>query len=268
MAPARIDPDPARYSARCSVMTPVSLPAKRVTGSSPSQVTVIIVQRVNLTWYDPAVGNWAVAVSANALSSPGFNGPIGNRIVNPDGGGWGVTMEPGDYGVYWDPIARQGFAWANVDTTGDFAMGLAVCPSDCEQTPDGEVNVIDLLVLLNSWGADAGGGPCDVTFDGVVDGMDFTLLLDAWGLCPVESAAAPGPGPREPVAAATHRIGRSPDLDGNGLVDVDDLETLKSAWGLCGDCPSDLDGDGRVDTRDMLSLLRDWGVARGDRHRP
>ena len=176
------------------------------------------------------------------------------------GGAWGVTQEVGDYGVFWDPQIQHGFAWANVDHEADFAVGFALCPSDCLQTPDGLVGIQDLLALLSRWGTEAGGGPCDVNNDGVIDLIDFTVLLGAWGPCQAVSAAAPVPGPSRPAVAGTRRMVQSPDLDGNGLVDAADLAMIRFAWGPCGDCRADLDGDGRVDVRDMLSLLRAMGT--------
>ena len=216
-------------------------------------------QQLGLTFFDESAGNWALASSGNAQTSPGFGGPIGNRVVAVQGGAWGLTLEVGDYGVFWSPQLQQGFVWANVDHEADFAVGFAMCPSDCLQTPDGLVGIRDLLSLLARWGTEGGGGPCDVNDDGVIDPIDFVAMLGAWGPCQAASAAVPGPGPRRPVRAPTRRIAQSPDLDGNGLVDAADLALLRLAWGPCGNCRADLDGDGRIDVRDMLSLLQTTG---------
>jgi predicted outer membrane repeat protein len=97
---------------------------------------------VNLTRYDPVAGNWALAVTGNTANSPGFDGPVGNRVLSLEGGAWGVTSDLGDYGVYWDPSVQLGFAWANVDVAEDFGLGVALCPADCRQTPDGEVAAV------------------------------------------------------------------------------------------------------------------------------
>ncbi|MHC4787356.1 MAG: right-handed parallel beta-helix repeat-containing protein, partial [Planctomycetota bacterium] len=103
----------------------------------------------NVIAYDGAVGNWALAVAGNTAASPGFGGPIGDRVVSL-GGDWGTTPQLGDYGVFWNPAAQAGFAWANVDFVGDFSAGVALCPADCRQTPDGAVSVLDFLALLAS----------------------------------------------------------------------------------------------------------------------
>jgi hypothetical protein len=209
---------------------------------------------VNLTRYDHDVGNWALVVAGNSANSPGHDTPVGDRVAVLDGGAWGLTNTLGDYGVYWDPALQQGFAWANVDCAGEFGLGVALCPADCRQTPDGAVGVTDLLAMLARWGDASVGSPCDIDFDGVIGVADFIVLVDAWGPCPLAARSSPL-GRRRPAL-------RPADLDANGLVDADDLVALKSAWGLCGDCPADLDGDGRVGTRDLLSLIRDWGAPR------
>jgi parallel beta-helix repeat protein len=215
--------------------------------------------QVNLTRYDPDVGNWSLVVTSNFADSPGYDGPVGDRVLSLEGGAWGVTNEIGDYGVYWNPASQQGFAWANVDVARDFGLGVALCPADCLQTPDGEVSIVDFLALLRRWGESSWGSPCDIDADGVIGQQDVLDLLQVWGPCPPPAMAA---GER-PV----HRMGRprlmsrSPDLDGNALVGRADLAILRAAWGPCDDCPADLDSDGRVGNSDLLRLLAAWGPA-------
>ncbi|MHC4775108.1 MAG: DUF7901 domain-containing protein [Planctomycetota bacterium] len=57
------------------------------------------------------------------------------------------------------------------------------CPCDCEEPPDGTVDVGDFLALLAQWGT---AGPCDCEDppDGAVDVGDFLALLATWGDCP------------------------------------------------------------------------------------
>jgi hypothetical protein len=212
---------------------------------------------VNLTYYDPIAGNWALAVAANTAPSPGFLTQYGNRVVSGPGHGWGTTTELGDYGVYWNIVTEEGFVWANVDHSSDFGVGLALCPADCRQTPDGEVGMSDVLALLATWGAAAGGGPCDVDFNGVIDVPDFLALLDAWGPCPLAAAPPPPDGTRlvrQRSAPAPAPSMRGADIDGNGVVEQRDLLILRDAWGPCVACPADFDGDGRVDVTDYLHL--------------
>jgi hypothetical protein len=60
------------------------------------------------------------------------------------------------------------------------------CEEDCAgMTPDGQVDVADLLALLANWGP---GATCDVapapSGDGVINVTDLLALLAAWGSCP------------------------------------------------------------------------------------
>ncbi len=58
------------------------------------------------------------------------------------------------------------------------------CPGDISGS--GNVDGVDLTVLLGLWGTDGTGGEflADITDDGVVDGADLTVVLGAWGACP------------------------------------------------------------------------------------
>jgi hypothetical protein len=58
------------------------------------------------------------------------------------------------------------------------------CASDVDG--NGEVNGIDLAIVLDKWGTD--GGPdyaaADVNRSGTVNGADLAMLLNSWGPCP------------------------------------------------------------------------------------
>ncbi len=54
------------------------------------------------------------------------------------------------------------------------------CPADISN--DGDVSVVDLLILLDAWGTNGPLG--DVNYDGIVDTNDILLILSAWGPCP------------------------------------------------------------------------------------
>jgi hypothetical protein len=194
--------------------------------------------QVNQTRYDPDVGNWSLVVTGNTVASPGHDGPVGDRVLSVAGGAWGVTNEIGDYGVYWDPAVQQGFTWANVDVAEDFGLGVALCPADCRQTPDGAVNVSDFLALLARWGEASVGGPCDIDDNGVIGLADFYGLLEVWGPCP--PAPLPAAGPAVPSKARAK------------------IEALRASWGPCDGCEADLNGDGVVGVRDYLSMLASW----------
>jgi hypothetical protein len=194
--------------------------------------------QVNLTRYDPEAGNWSLVVTGNTADSPGHGGPVGDRVLSLEGGDWGMTNELGDYGVYWDPALRRGCAWAHVDVAQDFGLGMALCPADCLQTPDGTVDVVDFLALLARWGDASVGGPCDIDHDGVVGLADFFELLAVWGSCPAAGMAAERP-PAHPGARA-------------------EFKALRASWGPCDGCGADLNGDGVVGVRDMLTVLASW----------
>jgi hypothetical protein len=181
-------------------------------------------EHVNVTRYDAMVDNWSLGPTDNTVNSSGFGSPIGDRVVVLDGTDWGVTQDVGDYGVFFDPETQQAFAWANVDVAQDFGLGIPLCPSDCRQTPDGEVGVVDFLALLARWGDAAGGGPCDVDFDGIIGPADFLILLDDWGLCGRSSSpAAGGPDAARPGFELS-------DVDGDGVAGAADLLAVMRSW--------------------------------------
>ncbi len=70
--------------------------------------------------------------------------------------------------------------WAGDDNT--------FCPlCDGHVNNDGEVNTIDFLALLATWGScPAAPASCDADFDenGDVGVTDFFIMLDNWGPCP------------------------------------------------------------------------------------
>jgi hypothetical protein len=57
------------------------------------------------------------------------------------------------------------------------------CPADCNQPPNGAVDVSDFLALLSQWGNV--GSSCDIDGDGV-GVTDFLAMLAAWGPCPAD----------------------------------------------------------------------------------
>jgi hypothetical protein len=53
------------------------------------------------------------------------------------------------------------------------------CPADLNG--DAVVNVVDLLEVIDTWGAS--GGPSDINGDGLVNVSDLLIIVDAWGPC-------------------------------------------------------------------------------------
>jgi hypothetical protein len=60
-----------------------------------------------------------------------------------------------------------------------------VCPIDCASdiNVDGNVNIHDLLIIINDWGACNDNCASDVNDDGEVDVNDLIILIDNWGPC-------------------------------------------------------------------------------------
>jgi hypothetical protein len=115
------------------------------------------------------------------------------------------------------------------------------CPGDFNG--DGFVNIVDLLVLLGSWGPCDAPCPVDLNGDGVVDILDFLDLLNLWGVCPGEQECPW-------------------DINGDGVVNALDIIALLGNLGPCddpNDCPWDLDGDGNVGLLDLWVLLLHLG---------
>ena len=46
---------------------------------------------------------------------------------------------------------------------------------------DGTVNVMDLLAVIQAWGACSGDCPADLNGDGTVNVMDLLMVLENWG---------------------------------------------------------------------------------------
>jgi hypothetical protein len=60
----------------------------------------------------------------------------------------------------------------------------APCIGDCAQPPNGVVDTVDFLALLQAWGPGGAGTPCDFNGVGGIDTVDFLALLQNWGACP------------------------------------------------------------------------------------
>lgn len=65
---------------------------------------------------------------------------------------------------------------------GAHQYGLSLnCPADLDV--DGDVDGVDLALLLGSWGPVRPGSPGDLDDNGVIGGHDLALVLGAWGRC-------------------------------------------------------------------------------------
>jgi hypothetical protein len=90
-----------------------------------------------------------------------------------------TNSSPDDSGV--GTLTRLHVLGANV---GSFVIGnetINACPWDCAQPPDGQVNVVDFLALIATFGQ--AGVPCDIDGGGVSI-TDFLAFLANFGPCP------------------------------------------------------------------------------------
>jgi len=140
---------------------------------------------INVMYYDPDCGEWVLAVLANTANSPGHDGPIGNRFDVVAAKAPTLSSELGDYGVYRDLFSKSGFAWANVDHRGAFAIATATgILGDFE--PDGDIDLQDFATLASSWASRPGDADwaarCNigVPADNAIGFDDLRVLADNW----------------------------------------------------------------------------------------
>jgi hypothetical protein len=115
--------------------------------------------------------SWSTVDGGGGTSSGGaftLNGSIGQ----PDAG---ATMSGG-------PFALTGGFWPS---------GAATCTADIAPagTPNGTVNVDDLLAVINAWGVCANPNVCPADIapiggNDVVNVDDLLAVINAWGACP------------------------------------------------------------------------------------
>jgi hypothetical protein len=132
-------------------------------------------------------------MGAGCNANPGCPGlPIGNLAMwrsctYPVPGYQGYTLTPAVLAP--DPNGDPSPDEADLMNCAFRIRGKAVeaaapCKGDCAQPPDGVVNTVDFLALLQAWGPGGAGGPCDFNGIGGVDTVDFLSLLQNWGDCP------------------------------------------------------------------------------------
>ena len=149
---------------------------------------------VDLTHYDASADAWVLAALDNTANSPGHGGTIGDRFAVED------TVVPdlstlsddlGDYGVFWNTSTLQGFVWANVDHTTDFAAGLELCVCADINRSGGPVDLVDFATFALCFGLSSPNPPgcaledfecADLDGNDLVDLADFATLALWFGL--------------------------------------------------------------------------------------
>ncbi len=121
---------------------------------------------------------------------------------------------------------------------GDVVCTMIDCPCPWDLDGDGTVNVVDLFLLLGSFGA-CEGCQADCDGDGFVNVVDLLDLIGNWGPCPGVPCVW--------------------DVNDNGVVDQSDLEQVLDNFGPCDGCPEDVNGDGVVDFEDALAVATHFG---------
>lgn len=112
--------------------------AEDIAGSEPLSV--------DLTYYNRSTRTWELAVGGNTQPTPDHGlDVIGDRFAVVGSTSPLLSDELGDYGVFWNPELQEGFVWANVDYTGDFANALQ--PQVIPTASDWGLIVLTLLLL-------------------------------------------------------------------------------------------------------------------------
>jgi hypothetical protein len=110
------------------------------------------------------------------------------------------------------------------------------CPWDLSR--DGTVNVVDLLIVIGSWGP-CEDCPADFNDDGLVNVVDLLALIGNWGPCPGVPCVW--------------------DVTGDGMVDQSDLHQVQENFGPCDGCAEDVNGDGFVNGQDASAVATHFG---------
>jgi len=137
----------------------------------------------DLTYFDAAAETWVLAAALNTANSPGHDEPVGDRFSDMGDAPQPLSSDLGDYGVFWNPTAGQGFVWANVDHASSFSRATHETGTDAAHADldaDGDVDQDDFLTFALCYNASlrpplsgCENTLTDMNEDGDVDGFDF-----------------------------------------------------------------------------------------------
>ena len=150
----------------------------------------------NTLWIANNVGGF------DGLQQYDLAGNLLTDLVLPfeSGAGYGLAWDPADDTLWMTggfstidcyQIDKLGNILQAIDLPGvarnwisaEIPTGAAPCPWDCDGSNDGNVGILDFLVLLSQWGS--GGTSCDFGLGAPGVGIEeFLKLLANWGNCP------------------------------------------------------------------------------------
>jgi hypothetical protein len=136
---------------------------------------------------DTSAGDDALTITlTDTLGNPPYAAPVSVPLdaTSPDWLPLEVPLVP------WLPAARaytltfaidSGAALQAVVGVDDVAVAVLACPWDCQDAPNGFVDIADMFRLFGHWG---GVGPCDFGGNGPGDIADLFEMFGNWGPCP------------------------------------------------------------------------------------
>ncbi len=157
------------------------------------------------------------------------------------GSGWAETQPAGDVDQYWESVSISSNHRTVIATDGEWVYLLCVPEGDANL--DGSVDVIDLLLLVDAWGAVTGDAnydaACDFNGDGSVDVIDLLTLIPSFGQDPVAwkgldpsdpstwaSTNSLLPAPGEPMSARSSERFSTQSTDNTGMDVYQALESV------------------------------------------
>jgi hypothetical protein len=135
---------------------------------------------------------WGESCGVSAIKRANLDGSTVEPVVSGQSAN-GIALNPRDGTMYWTQTYSETISKANLDGTDAHviipftrAWGIALLlppenePADLDG--DGNVDGIDLALLLGAWGPCPKRGDCDADLngDGIVNGFDLAMLLAAW----------------------------------------------------------------------------------------
>ena len=87
-----------------------------------------------------------------------------------------------EYSVDWNALSNDKGVTINIDSNGDGKIdetvnsGASFIGYNCDVNSDGIVNILDLVIVVKSFGKDVNNAKADVNKDGIVDVLDLNII--------------------------------------------------------------------------------------------